>query len=493
MKSIPYFFVLSAGILLLNSCGQKAEVIEAEPGVAFESVINEYNAQKLLVPEGGQTDIIYRGAADSVMTDSGQRHLSKNKIDFLAYVPDNGSSKKGKLFMNHELRVANPLLGDGGGMSWLEVEKVDGQWKQVGDAHHIDFSSLGGTWHNCGGEMTPHGTLLTAEEYPPFSNKELHNGGLHYRDTSDFEGLKRYENLGWMVEVDIQTKKPLHKLWKMGRYSHEDTFSSADGKTVYLTDDFGPCVFFKFEAEEPHDYTEGQLYAYKQSEDGESGRWLAMPMEMDSLIDARNVAIRAGATLFKSHEWVDGHKGKVYISETGGNFDFAPFVEMGGSMAHHLSRAPLALENYKTKDWFGRILVFDPATDKMEVFLEGGKVEDGGYLSVPDGLIVSEIKGKDYVFVCEDASVGSLVQAKIESYQQKKNYLELYMIPISAEGKAEKEGIKRLAVGPEGCELTGLALTPDKKTLFLTVQHPSKDNPAPYNTSTVVALSGLFE
>ena len=33
-----------------------------------------------------------------------------------------------------------------------------------------------------------------------------------------------------------------------------------------------------------------------------------------------------------------------------------------------------------------------------------------------------------------------------------------------------------MAIGPEGCELTGIAFTPDKKTMFLTVQHPSANN-----------------
>ena len=461
-------------------------------GVSFVSVKNAFDAQTLVVPAEAQSDVIFRGAVDSVMTDEGIMRLSKNNIDFLAYNPINGSNEHGELFMNHELRYANDLLGDGGGMSWIEVKKVDGYWKQIGDARHIDFAHLGGTWHNCGGEVTPHGTILTAEEYPPFSNIELYHGGKHYRDTSDFNGLKRNENLGWMVEVDIKTKKPLHKLWQMGRYSHEDTYSTPDGKTVYLTDDYGPCVFFKFEAKVPNDYTEGQLYAYQQSEDGLSGTWLSMPMEMDSLIHARYVAIRMGATMFKSHEWIDSHNGKIYISETGGDFDFSEGLTEGGTMAYHYKNEPFALGEGKIKDWYGRILVFDPSTNKMGVFHEGGELSDGGYLMSPDGMEIVEINDQPYVFVCEDSSIDKITKARIESYEQKKIYHELYMIPIDKAGVANSEGIIRLAVGPEGCEMTGLAFTPDRKTLFLTVQHPSKENPAPFNTSTIVALSDLF-
>ena len=57
------------------------------------------------------------------MTDEGIMRLSKNKIDFLAYIPIEGSSEHGQLFMNHELRDSNSILGDGGGMSWLEVKR----------------------------------------------------------------------------------------------------------------------------------------------------------------------------------------------------------------------------------------------------------------------------------------------------------------------------------------------------------------------------------
>lgn len=491
----PYRLILLIVTGLFVSACQK----ETKPGagasgagVDFVSVANEYNSQTLLVPEGCQTDVIYRGAADSVMTDAGVMRLSKRKIDFLAYIPVDGSSEHGHLFMNHELRDSNSVLGDGGGMSWLEVKKVNGKWQRVSDAHYIDFAPLGGTWHNCGGEVTPHGTILTAEEYPPFTNEELYHNGGHFRDTSDFKGLKRNENMGWMVEVDVVTRKPLRKLWHLGRYSHEDTYCTPDGKTVYLTDDFEPCVFFKFEAKTPHDYTEGQLYAYQQSEDGATGKWLPLPMEMDSLIHARRVALRLGATMFKSHEWVDAYDGKIYISESGGSFDYSEGIAQGGKPAYHLLQAPLAIGNNQTRDWFGRMLVLDPATGQMKVFMEGGRTPDGGYFSVPDGMLVREVKGKAYLFVCEDASLGSLEGAKIESYQQGKLYLEVYMIPINPDGSADAAGIKRLAVGPEGCEMTGLAFTPDGKTLFLSVQHPAEQNPDPYNKCTIVALTGLF-
>lgn len=492
--------LLPLAILLvtLYSCGSNETPNTPEPtepqtkGVTFNSVVNEYNTQKLLVPDGAQVDILYQGAKDSVMTDAGVRRLSKASIDFLGYIPIDGSSDHGKLFMNHEMRDSNSVLGDGGGMSWVEVQKTNGTWQIAGDAHYIDFAPLGGTWHNCGGEVSPHSTILTAEEYPATSNAELYGKGNQIRDTSDFNGMKRNEALGWMVEVDVNTNKPLRKLVQLGRYSHEDAYTEPDGKTVYLTDDAAPNVFFKFVADVPNNLTKGQLYAYKQTEDGSSGSWIALPMDTQSLIHIREVALSMGATMFASHEWIDGIDGKIYISETGGGHDYTEWINKGANLAYHFRQPPLAQGNNVTQDYFGRILVFDPATNKMDVFMEGGQLPDGGYLNDPDGLVAVNINGQPYLVVCEDAWIGNMKEAKIESWEQGKIYLEVYMIPI-IDGTADRTGVRRLTVGPEGCEQTGVAFTPDKKTMFLTVQHPDPNNPPPYNHTTVVAITGIFQ
>jgi secreted PhoX family phosphatase len=38
--------------------------------------------------------------------------------------------------------------------------------------------------------------------------------------------------------------------------------------------------------------------------------------------------------------------------------------------------------------------------------------------------------------------------------------------------------VKRFLVGPRGCEITGLAFTPDERTLWINVQHPGLSYPA---------------
>ena len=41
--------------------------------------------------------------------------------------------------------------------------------------------------------------------------------------------------------------------------------------------------------------------------------------------------------------------------------------------------------------------------------------------------------------------------------------------------KATADTVRRFLVGPVECEITGIALTPDGKTMFCNVQHPGED------------------
>jgi hypothetical protein len=34
--------------------------------------------------------------------------------------------------------------------------------------------------------------------------------------------------------------------------------------------------------------------------------------------------------------------------------------------------------------------------------------------------------------------------------------------------------LKRFLTGPRGCEITGIAMTPDRRTMFVNVQHPGE-------------------
>lgn len=42
---------------------------------------------------------------------------------------------------------------------------------------------------------------------------------------------------------------------------------------------------------------------------------------------------------------------------------------------------------------------------------------------------------------------------------------------------ATEDTLKRFFVGPRGCEITGITMAPDLRTLFINIQHPGEDSP----------------
>ena len=42
-------------------------------------------------------------------------------------------------------------------------------------------------------------------------------------------------------------------------------------------------------------------------------------------------------------------------------------------------------------------------------------------------------------------------------------------VPVNAQNQVD---LRRFFVGPNGCEVTGIAFTPDNKSIFINIQHP---------------------
>ncbi|MDW8273243.1 MAG: DUF839 domain-containing protein [Chitinophagales bacterium] len=451
----------------------------------FEQIAPDFSTQTLRVPQGYTYDILF-SEGDTVLTLDGKRTPAKGKHDFVAYIPIAGSSEHGYLYVGHESHDTNSILGDGGAGTVFEVKKIDGNWRAVSDFYAIDFRAVGGSLRNCGGTLTPAGTIFSAEECEPKSNADLfiqHS----FRDTADIFGRKRYLNYGWIVEIDPRERKAVRKLWQMGRYEHEDAHCMPDGRTVYLTDDATPAVLFKFISKTPYQYEEGQLYAYRQSEDATGGEWIELPMQIDSLCHARDVAIRRGATLFVRHEWIEAVGDKIYITETGNdNIDFEKAIKMGGRPAAHLSS--LKKGAYTYSDPYGRVLVLDLKTLKIEPFVEGGII--GGdtlkCFSNPDGLASISLNGKKYLVINEDIN-GAEGYNRNGNAKDGKVYNEVYILDLD-NPKPTVKNLQRFVVGPRGCETTGSFFTPDGNTYFVSIQNPSKENAPPFNKSCVVAI-----
>src|SRR5690606_40840621 len=73
---------------------------------------------------------------------------------------------------------------------------------------------------------------------------------------------------GYIVEITDPTGAPTPvKHFTLGRYSHENAVVMPDQKTVYMSDDGGGVILFKFVADAAGDLSSGTLYAAAVQQD----------------------------------------------------------------------------------------------------------------------------------------------------------------------------------------------------------------------------------
>ena len=501
MKRFLFFIIL----IPLIACKPKAQSVETNnlkaddwiDSVAvidtiplFKSIASNFNSQDLLLPEGFTYQVLF-SEKDLVKRADGKKFPAKGNHDLTVFIPDESNpNTKGWVFISHETKYMDDGLGDGGGATMFEIEYKDSVWEVISDYEHIDFSGVGYTNRNCGGSLTPNGTIFTCEESWSHNTNYLYMEGKGLRDTAWVNGRPAYQNMGFIVEVDPKTKKVLKKHYQMGKFVHEDALCTKDGKTVYLTDDMNPGIFFKFEADTPFDYNKGTLFAYQQSEDGETGKWLPIPKDTAAWLDASNVALKMGATMFIRHEWIEAINGKLYICETGeDHYNLTQSHAKGGQFSNYAKaflRKGVSGEDFD--DPYGRILEFDPATNKMSVYLEGGVMKDGiGVFSSPDCNTSVSIAGRTYLVLSEDM-IGF---DRGRSGPNAKHYQnELYFLDMSINNPSVDD-LMRFAIAPKNAETTGVVFTPDGKHMIVNIQHPSYRNPAPFNKSCTIIISGF--
>ena len=529
------------GVLLLILAGGTAMSQQI-----FPALDTNFSAKTIIVPPSPlQSKLVFVGGKDTVIGINGQKQLAKQWHDFIGYTPINLQAPNDSAYItiNHEMRVKDDILGDGGGMTVFKVKKTpDGDYIVDGGYRNVDFTGVGNTLANCGGISARNGRIWTAEEWVQTSNKDINIGllpvegkdttygafgkgtgqaavpGWGIRDTNDWtipaganyagRSIKKFQNFNWLVEIDPAQAKATRKMYNWGRFEHEGGVVMPDDKTVYLTDDTQPAVFFKFVANQAGNFNEGQLFAYKQSADGNGGSWLPLENSLDSMLSIRAVALRKGATMFTRHEWITDVNGKVYITETGldnsGN-RFKDGMKAGGTLAKHLMdrdvyNGPFSDSTMKIKDtviidYYGRVLEFDPATDKMRVFLEGGKATNYAsnkvHLSNPDGLVSWNLNGKDYLIIQEDLngrSKGRVGTPDVDGSGG--NICEMYVLDMSKQNPT-LDDLRRLLITPNGAEVTGAIPTPDGKAMFVNSQHPSAGNTGDYGNSVTMLLTGL--
>lgn len=488
--------------------------------------------------------VIFTGGVDEVQTTStygnaAGKALAKEWHDYIGFVKDTTGGALGWVVVNHEMTTKNDSIGDGGGMTTFKIKrKKDGELEVMntslpdgrsGKFFNVDFvNTVGETGMNCGG-ITANGRVWTAEEWMQNSNAGIYASGNGFRDTTDwtiansglganFDGktLKRYQNLNWFVEIDPKTGKAIRKQYNWGRAGWEAGVVMPDNKTVYMFEDGTPGILGRFVATTAGDFTSGQMSVYKHDA---PTKWIDIENNLDTLKVINQVAVRRGATMFVRLEWGTLANGKVYIAETGSdNFNFNSGNSLNGVISPSLvdaykqryqvingvafagtdADAADSVRKGKLKDYYGRVVELDPATNMVRSYIEGGPYKSSStsdqlpyypsrHLSNPDGMGTLTIGGKDYLMIQEDLN-GT-------SYNRMPNGLtgtrcELYLVDASIANPTIND-LQRLTACAPGAEITG-AYQIDSNTVLINSQHPSGSNVAPYNHSLTYAIYGFM-
>ncbi|HIP02567.1 MAG TPA: DUF839 domain-containing protein [Campylobacterales bacterium] len=209
---------------------------------------------------GGTYGLIYDENGAAVTANDGSQKIS-NSNDFASLLPVGD-----KLFMisHFETRPAAMYLTE------LNQDKTTGKLTPK-STKNIDFTAFNGLWVPCAGSVTPWGTHLGSEEYPPDASSIDENGSIssYYDPMADYVGgdllaLNPYD-YGWTPELKVSAtgSVDVKKHYAMGRFAHELAYVMPDSKTVYLSDDGTNGVFYKFIADKAKDLSAGRLYAAK--------------------------------------------------------------------------------------------------------------------------------------------------------------------------------------------------------------------------------------
>ena len=354
-----------------------------------------------------------------------------------------------------------------------------------------------GTLNNCANGYTPWGTYLTCEEnfngYFGATNptwkasiEETRYGvnanGFGYDwhkydqrfDRSQPGYANEINRFGWVVEIDPENPKakPV-KRTALGRVKHEGAelvVGKNNRVVVYMGDDERFDYIYKFVSagdwkkmvaagKSPLD--EGTLYAARFNDDG-TGEWLELSPSNPALsawsidkilVHTRLAADLAGATKMDRPEWIStGADGWQYGTLTN-NSNRGRSGQPGVNAANPIvQNSDGHIIRWKDSDGnLGRTFQWNLFLVSRDTFDEGGQMfgSPDGIWADPDGRIFIQTDGT----------------------QPGRNNDQM----LVADAKTKE--IKRIFTGVAGCEVTGVAVTPDRKTMFVNLQHPGDGDP----------------
>lgn len=390
-----------------------------------------------------------------------------------------------------------------------------------------------GTMQNCANGQTPWGTYLTCEEnwsdifvkasgdMTPLEKRygiATKDSGYRWSEVDErFDVLKNPNEpnrFGWVVEIDpFNPKSTPVKHTALGRIKHEGATMAVapDGRVVvYMGDDQKFEYIYKFVSAKTYQPSnraanmrlleEGTLYVAKFNEDG-SGEWLPLvfgqgPLtstngfndQGEVLINTRRAADLVGATKMDRPEWISvdpNRPGSVYCTLTNNN-DRGKEGKPGADAA-----------NPRVNNLFGHIIHWQEQQADVaqlafnwDILALGGSPfaqkeehkgnHQGDAFGSPDGLSFDH---RGVLWVQTDVSSSTL---NLKEYAGMGNNQMLAVVPETGE-------FKRFLTGPNGAEVTGIAFTPDNRTLFVNIQHPGEPADGPSDHLNPKGLSSWPE
>lgn len=358
-------------------------------------------------------------------------------------------------------------------------------------------------------------------------------------DVKAAQATQDYRNgpntFGWMVEIDpFDVRLNPVKRTSLGRFAHEDSACRAvvgQPLAFYMGDDSRGEYIYKFVSTAVWDVKDvnrgyaagdkymnaGKLYVAKFNNDG-SGQWIELAYgknglnesnttypfksQADVVTFARLAADAVGATKMDRPEWctVNPVNGEVYVTLTNNSNrgkDYATDAanprnytdlyngtkEQKGNVNGHIIRFK-ETDDKTTAETFKWDIYLFGAEASMASNINLSGLTDNNDLSSPDGMWF-------------DPRGVLWIQTDDGAYTDVTNCMMLAALPgqigdgapaTTSNGQQTLVGAKvtdstlrRFLVGPKQCEITGIAMTPDYKAIFINVQHPGEDS-ASYST-----------
>jgi len=370
-----------------------------------------------------------------------------------------------------------------------------------------------GTWNNCGNGVTPWGTYLTCEENfngyfsaPENPDHEVSpelarygvsatDWGYNWAVIEDRYDVSKHPNepnrAGYVVEIDPtdSTSTP-KKRTALGRFKHENAEAvvNNDGRiVVYMGDDERGEFVYRYVSNgvyapgAPADalLNDGVLYVAKFSDNG-TGAWVALTPETTGMdqaeihIHTRQAGSKVGATTMDRPEWISANPKapEVYCCLTN-NKNRGVKPNAGGDDTSVNGPNPREKNNYGQIvrwrpdggdhtapgfTWDLYVLAGNP-TVHSDAYAGSANINEENMFNSPDGLAFDS---NGLVWIQTDGNY------KNEGdFAGQGNNQMLAGDPVTGE-------IRRFMVGPNECEITGLTWSPDRRTMFVGIQHPGE-------------------